>query len=70
MLCAFYWSKQLLLESLFIDWSLPDMLHVKGRPYWQILLILNMKPFINECEGIISSAKYVLMYQGRPPLQL
>ena len=46
MLCAFYWSKQLLLESLFIDLeSAQDVIHVKGRPYWQILLHFEYEAF-------------------------
>ena len=46
MPCAFYWPKQLLLESLFIDLeSAQDVIHVKGRPYWQILLYFEYEAF-------------------------
>lgn len=62
---SFYWSRSSLI------WSLLKMLYMLREDHTGTSFsILNMKPFINECEGIISSAKYVLMYQGRPPLQL
>lgn len=62
---SFYWSHSSLI------WSLLKMLYMLREDHTgKFFSILNMKSFINECEGIISSVKYVLMYQGRPPLQL
>ena len=62
---SFYWNHSSLI------WSLLKMLYMLREDHTgKFFSILNMKPFINECEGIISSAKYVLMHQGRPPLQL
>lgn len=42
----------------------------KKRQTGRSCSILNVKPFINEYEGITSSGKCVLIYQGRPWLHL